>query len=247
MCWPRRLQQPKKPGAASTCSMSSCTARPSASPVHHAQALQIGLVVGGGGSIPTTVSGELASVIASVSQTVTAIEQLGDHFSIHGHFHTFHVRARSLKDGSCAAAVIVTNSTFSVEWMFALWDVVGFSPKTQAKYVVAQLWECLHAMKPLPSDFLILDDDTVRGLGAPPTPRQTSSRMVVGMSLLWIATVAYFADWPGLRLGFRECRSRRARAVSHRDRSRPPLHEAPRGRSTSPERSTFYENEYIVV
>ena len=207
-------------------------------------------IAGGGGSIPVTVRADLAAVIASVTSSVTSIEQIGDHFSIHGHFHTYQVRARSLRDGSCAAAVIITNSTFVVEWMFALWEIVGFSPKSQSKLAIAQLWGCLQAMKPLPVNFLLIDDHTAKGLGAAATvaaaPRPPTPWAVIFLTVLWVFTMAFCTNWKNVFNAFKSCRSRYQRVESREKQLEPSVIASGR-RSASPERDALLIDEGYVV
>ena len=83
---------------------------------------------GGGGSVPTSLSSHLSKMIATVTESVPELQHHGDRFSVLGWFHTYQIRVRRRLDGSCVAAVLITTSSFDLEWMMPAWDVLGFDP-----------------------------------------------------------------------------------------------------------------------
>ena len=118
---------------------------------------------GGGCTVPQTLQGDLAALIGSVSRSVFEVEQHGDRFWAEGKFVTFYLRARWRRDGTCTAAFIVTNTSFTPVWMgsyCSYWEVFGFSPQSQSQQIVSKLYDALSTLKPPPADFLVIDDDT---------------------------------------------------------------------------------------
>ncbi len=113
---------------------------------------------GGGGSVPSSLSSHLSKMIATVTESVPELQHHGDRFSVLGWFHTYQIRVRRRLDGSCVAAVLITNSSFDLEWMMPAWDALGFDPDSQSKQVIKQLYSALHELEPAPTGFWTLDD-----------------------------------------------------------------------------------------